>query len=240
MRTDDVLEGSRTVDRVYTDIKKMVINYDILPGQQIHIEDVSNSLTVSVTPVREALNRLLNEGFIRRKAGRGFYNRNIDIIELADLFHLRGSLAISTLHFIFRTDLRKNIMNIIEGCAGPSAAANGLQMPLCANMIRATGNNEMVRIYNNIIERISFVWDIYSSSQKGKADIQNYRTNLKKHLLDGDLSSCIDVIDRNISIQISALDDVIREGFGKLFSKRPPMHRQGPAPLQIHPQIYSI
>lgn len=211
----------KVVDRVYRSIKHLVINYDIMPGQQIHIEDLSKSLNASVTPVREALNRLLNDGLITRKSGRGFHNRDIDIEELTDLFQLRGSLAISAFHFILRTDLKKMVPDILSEVDRIDDLDVKCQIPICASMISAVGNREMIRIYNSVIDKIYFVWKIYSNSPGGSRDIEAYRRDLRDFLLKGDLNGCIDVIDSNIKIQVSSLDENIKKGLGILFSQKP-------------------
>lgn len=226
MYAHDNTQPTKVADRVYASIKELVINYDIRPGHQIPIEELSNSLHVSVTPVREALNRLLNDGFITRRSARGFYNREIDIDELTDLFQLRGSLAISAFHFILRTDLRRQIPQLLEQATQGNPESRQCQLPICATMIRAAGNREMLRIYCNIIDKIHFVWKIYSASPQGAQDIAAYRADLCRLLAEEDLTGCIDVIDHNIKIQIAALEDCIQRGLGVLFSQRPSFPRQ--------------
>src|SRR5262249_34908641 len=72
-------------DRAYSEIKQMAINYTLKPTEQINIEELAHKLNMSVTPVREALNRLLNEDILVRRGSRGFCNRPIDLTELKEL-----------------------------------------------------------------------------------------------------------------------------------------------------------
>lgn len=211
---------SRVVDRVYDDAKSILINYEILPGHQILIEELANHLHVSVTPVREALNRLLNEGFIERQGGRGFHNRSIDREDLIDLFRLRGSLAISAFHFILNTELRDRVPKILADARDGFTAEQCAQIPICRTLLRAVGNKEVLRIYENITDKIHYVWSIYSASAHGRHHIEEYCRKIEATLLVGDLPACIEVIDDNIRRQIAALDELIPEAFARLFGGR--------------------
>jgi DNA-binding GntR family transcriptional regulator len=48
--------------RVYNQIKTLILCNEILPGQKLHHQQLSERLGVSRTPVREALTRLVQEG----------------------------------------------------------------------------------------------------------------------------------------------------------------------------------
>jgi DNA-binding GntR family transcriptional regulator len=51
-------------DRVYEIVLQAIVNGDFPPGHQIRDLDIAESLGVSRTPVREALQRLVNEGLV--------------------------------------------------------------------------------------------------------------------------------------------------------------------------------
>jgi DNA-binding GntR family transcriptional regulator len=50
--------------KVYQQIKEMMLNFDIVPGQRIVITELAEKLGVSRTPVKMALIILLKEGFV--------------------------------------------------------------------------------------------------------------------------------------------------------------------------------
>ncbi|AWJ90317.1 GntR family transcriptional regulator [Azospirillum baldaniorum] len=211
--------SSKVVDRVYQQLKELVISFEIPPGHQIHIADVADKLNVSVTPVREALNRLLNEGYLARSSGRGFYNRHIDIEELRDLFQLRGSIAIGAIHILLRTNLRDQVETLL---ISPELSRNGesgspFKLKICENIIAAVGNHEIMRIYRNISDRMKFIWDIYSESSVGAAQIEEYRHRLSEALLERDMVACVEVIERNIETQIWMLDEVVQVGLARAY-----------------------
>src|SRR5215470_10034162 len=64
--------------RVYSQIKNLILSNEVLPGQKLHHQELSERLGVSRTPVREALTRLVQEGNIPflNQASKRFAHRS--------------------------------------------------------------------------------------------------------------------------------------------------------------------
>ena len=78
--------------RVYNQIKHLILCNEIMPGQKLHHQDLSERLGVSRTPVREALTRLVQEGYVSFLPNRGFTCKEIRIQEAEELYELREAL----------------------------------------------------------------------------------------------------------------------------------------------------
>src|ERR1700752_4241327 len=78
--------------RVYAQIKTLILCNEILPGQKLHHQELSERLGVSRTPVREALTRLAQEGYVSLLPNRGFTCKEIRWQEAEELYHLREAL----------------------------------------------------------------------------------------------------------------------------------------------------
>jgi len=77
-------------DDIYVLIRKMIFNYEILPGARVNIDALAKKLDVSQTPVREALSRLESDGLIVKEPLKGFRATDLlTIQELDDLFKFR-------------------------------------------------------------------------------------------------------------------------------------------------------
>jgi DNA-binding GntR family transcriptional regulator len=77
-----------------TRIKRMVLNYDLRPGQKLEHQALSDRLGMSRTPVREALGRLTEEGFVMRVPHKGYFVAEITEAEARELFNLRELLEL--------------------------------------------------------------------------------------------------------------------------------------------------
>src|SRR6184192_3664132 len=78
--------------RVYNQFKNLILCNEILPGQKLHHQHLSERLGVSRTPVREALTRLVQEGYVTFLPNRGFTCKEIRMQEAEELYELREAL----------------------------------------------------------------------------------------------------------------------------------------------------
>jgi DNA-binding GntR family transcriptional regulator len=60
-------------DRVYQALKARLIAYDFPQGERIYLEQIAESLGVSTTPVREAMNRLAERNLVIKAPQKGFF-----------------------------------------------------------------------------------------------------------------------------------------------------------------------
>lgn len=67
------------VDQVYSLILNKIQNRELLPGDRLNIEELARDFGVSRTPVRETINRLIQEGFVEQK-----HNVGPSIVQLSD------------------------------------------------------------------------------------------------------------------------------------------------------------
>jgi DNA-binding GntR family transcriptional regulator len=69
----------------------LILSNEIMPGQKLNHQQLSERLGVSRTPVREALTRLVQEGYVSFLPNRGFTCKEIRLQEAEELYELRES-----------------------------------------------------------------------------------------------------------------------------------------------------
>lgn len=74
-----VIKRLSLVDQVYEKLKERIVQLKIPFGSKLNVSKLQEEYGVSSTPVREALNRLLNEGLIEFENNVGA--RVIDVTE---------------------------------------------------------------------------------------------------------------------------------------------------------------
>ncbi len=67
------MPGRMSAERVYEAIKARVIAYEFPQGKRIYLEPLAEQLGVSTIPVREALNRLAEDGLLTKAPRKGFH-----------------------------------------------------------------------------------------------------------------------------------------------------------------------
>ena len=82
-------------DHVYAQLKSLIMNGQVPPGERLNIEDLSRRLDVSPTPVREALARLESEELTIKLPLRGYTTTALlDREQILDLYDLRFLLEV--------------------------------------------------------------------------------------------------------------------------------------------------
>ena len=69
-------------EQAYAQLKEMIHDFRLLPGDRFSENEMGTRLGVSRTPVREALFRLRNEGFLEVESKAGWYVKPIDFDRL--------------------------------------------------------------------------------------------------------------------------------------------------------------
>ena len=64
------------------------------PGQRLEANRIANEIGVSMTPVRDALNRLVGEQMVEASSGDGFHVPRLSEGDLRDLYEWHSALAI--------------------------------------------------------------------------------------------------------------------------------------------------
>lgn len=82
VKNDKRVTNYSTRDRVYEILKENIISLELEPGRSISEKEVSDSLQVSRTPVREAFVKLSQEGLLEIYPQRGTF------VSLIDLYHV--------------------------------------------------------------------------------------------------------------------------------------------------------
>ena len=103
-------------DTVYGRIKQMILANQFRPGHKLTHQHLADQLAVSRTPVRQALERLYQEGYVIRIPDRGFFVAEMDSHEARDLYDMRIALETSALRLAMSREgiSEKQLKRLIE------------------------------------------------------------------------------------------------------------------------------
>ncbi|MCP5107685.1 MAG: GntR family transcriptional regulator [bacterium] len=79
-------------DLIHRKLLERILHGDFVPGSRIKDTELSEEMAVSRTPVREALVRLVKEGFLENQVGKGFLVRPLTGREVRDIYPIIGAL----------------------------------------------------------------------------------------------------------------------------------------------------
>ena len=147
---------------IYDKLKSQIINFTLKPGQKLQDRQLGLQLGVSRTPVREALNRLVQEGFVRQISGRGYFVREITIKEIEDLYEVREALEVLAAQQAIRNINNRQIKKLCEILKshkkliqkGESKGRLLEDADFHKTITLSSGNQYLYEIINNIFDKI--------------------------------------------------------------------------------------
>lgn len=92
------MNAGATAERTYDALKALLLSGAILPGERLEPTSFAEELNVSVTPVRDALNRLAGERIVDTRTRDGFHLPLVSEPALADLYHWNEELVRLVVH----------------------------------------------------------------------------------------------------------------------------------------------
>ena len=219
-------ETDSVVDRVYEALKEMAVAYAFRPGERINEGRIATRLGVSRTPLREALNRLKTEGFLRFEPGRGFFCRELDPQEVFQLYELRKAIETAAVRLaVARADDRE-IAAIVAflDATGPesggrtTAELTDLDETFHRRLMALARNDEMARVLANVDARIRFVRWI-DMGESGRPTTQGEHRAVIEAVAARDAEAAVAVLERHIDRRLDRITAAIREGLARIYLK---------------------
>ncbi|UCB49466.1 MAG: GntR family transcriptional regulator [Deltaproteobacteria bacterium] len=102
------------IEEAYRKIKQMLLEQKFAPGQRLVNSDLAEILSMSRTPIINALNRLVQDGFIGFEGFRGFYVRPIDAQEVWDAFGVREALEVYAVEQAIKLSDTRDMVDLEE------------------------------------------------------------------------------------------------------------------------------
>jgi GntR family transcriptional regulator, rspAB operon transcriptional repressor len=83
------IRQDRITDVVYATLRQNILRRHFSAGERLHVDELAKQLTVSRTPVREALNLLSAEGLVNIVPRSGTFVAHLSAKDLEDVFDVR-------------------------------------------------------------------------------------------------------------------------------------------------------
>ncbi|RFB11491.1 GntR family transcriptional regulator [Bacillus sp. HNG] len=87
-------------DHAYKEIKKGIIQHEVEPGSMVNERSLSESLGISRTPLKLALQQLELEGWIKSVPRKGIFIKTINRRDVDDIFQLRKANEILVIELL--------------------------------------------------------------------------------------------------------------------------------------------
>lgn len=152
-------------DKAYFYLRDLIVSGDVKGGELLTEKKIGEKLNMSRTPVKRALTRLEQEGYVKSVDGVGNIVRELSVKDLADIYELRIALekiAIkSSINNISDMEIRKlenDLKNILEKIRNYESISNDYLTKKDEEihmLILENSTNDYIKgIYSNIKSQI--------------------------------------------------------------------------------------
>jgi DNA-binding GntR family transcriptional regulator len=156
-----VLEGRPTAQLIADQLRELIVQGAFRPGQQVNESALASQLSTSRGPLREALQRLCQEGILVSKRNRGVFVLELSSEDVREIYAVREAVELAAANTLLDsgpeqvTDTCRELKGIIRNMAKQVAASDWqaiarLDMQFHTAFIGGTGNTRLIRIYDTL------------------------------------------------------------------------------------------
>lgn len=190
-------------EKVYEILKEMIISGKLKYNERIEEDALATSLEVSRTPVREAINKLEQEGWINIIPRRGMFVSNVSLKEINDIFQVRLNIEPIILQMGFSNiplnecqKLKKEFESFLDRELNKDEAQilDELDNTLHLLILKSCNNNFIEKMMENVYEHNMRLRNQSVQSNDRRNEATKEHINLIDSILDGDLDKALELI----------------------------------------------
>ena len=158
-------EFSSLAEHAYAEIKQKIFNFEMMPGDLISEGNLAKLVNVSRTPLRQALQQLQHGGFIKAIPKIGWQVAPLDFDKLDELYDFRILIELNAVKALCNSNRDNPIFKELQKIwlvPKSKRSFNTLEVGILdeqfhTSLVKASGNEEMLKTHSEITERIKIV-----------------------------------------------------------------------------------
>lgn len=214
-----------SVERVYRALKDLAVNYHFRPGAKVNEVDLARRLNVSRTPVREAINRLVQDGFMTFTPNKGFFAREISPAQVRDLYELRAGIEVTAVRLACRRAEEADITALAQSWTRAIDASGDYDFDLIADADEAfhlriaelSANQQIVQALDAINAQIRMFRRVDQESRGRRGDTQREHLDLLTALAERDAERAAATMEKHVTLSSDHAMTVSKEVLARIY-----------------------
>lgn len=218
-------QGGSLIEVALQQMKKAIICCDLAPGEKLKVAELSQNYGLSSSPIREALNRLAQEGIVEASENKGFRVARLSVEDFQQITQLRRLLECEALAEAIRhgDDVwEANVLgafhrlNVIEKRLGSIAVA--LDDDWAARhkafhfaLFSACPSTMLLRLIDSLFDQA----ERYRRFSALHRKVERHKGNEHQQLIDAalarDIEASIELLGNHIGGTLTHVTDVLRQ-----------------------------
>lgn len=197
-----------TSDVIADELRERVVDGTLAPGAQLGEVALAEQLEVSRGPVREALQRLVQEGLLVAERYRGVFVATLDAEDVADIYVARAAVERAAAAEVVRRGdqqavdelevLVEKMEGVVAGARPSWARLADLDLSFHETLVAAAGSRRLVRMYETLVAETRMCLAALEPDYDDWADIVAEHQTLVAALREGDDRAVAAAVDEHL------------------------------------------
>jgi DNA-binding GntR family transcriptional regulator len=196
--------------QVYENLKRRIIDCELVPGLPINEADFATDLGVSKTPVREALRQLERDGFVENVPGRGSTISHLTPLNIREILEIREIIETGAAKHLAEFDphneelIEKRVehQQLLRDRPGSEEYVYewGEWEDVHLSIIAALGNQTFLKMYEGLLDRIIRIRNHFGQrfTQRRFHEIINEHLAILDAIFEGDQDRAEQAVRRHL------------------------------------------
>jgi GntR family transcriptional regulator, rspAB operon transcriptional repressor len=212
------LGKSSLSEQAYELLRQEIISGSLAPGEKLNIHELADHLQISRTPLKEAINRLAEQGLVTIRSRRATFVSTIEAAKIREVFDVRLMIELwaaeRACHEQQLLDL-KRMEETLKQCGSlfsaeasfDHATFNQADMNFHRSIVRAAQNTHLSKLYDSLSVHIQAMRVYWGQARRPALDSHNEHFAIFNSFLTGGWED----VRHSLTIHIvRSRDDVIR------------------------------
>jgi DNA-binding GntR family transcriptional regulator len=208
-------EESTSKNSIYIELRRSIIMRHVMPGERFDVEALAQQYKTSVTPVRDALQMLSQDGLVNIKPRSGYFVARTTLKQLRDLLDLRHIIELAAVERAANKITPAQIAELRGVHAGYTGdddesydryTDENRTFHFC--LAKASGNYELTQLMGRLHDRLAPFMVMRHGGRTQEATHKRIIDALENHDVETAREALLDDIERSHE---SILDKVLQE-----------------------------
>lgn len=201
-QTIEPIKRSTLSSLVAERLRELVISGAYAPGSQLSEVELAERFGVSRGPIREGLQRLVQDGLLRSEPHRGVFIPKVSASDIADIYLAREAIEGAAIRLVTGAPDRASIVASLRDLVSQMRAATAagrwtrvaeLDMRFHSEVVKASGSARLERMYSTLIDETRVVLAM-TANVPGREDLVDEHAQIAELIASGDPGGAMDLL----------------------------------------------
>lgn len=190
-----------------------IVNGTLAPGSQLSEVDLAHSYGISRGPVREAIQRLVQEGLLRSEPHRGVFVPVLTDEDVADVYLARAALESAALRLLIAASASRSSYEILDQYVAEmeTAASRGdwetvgrSDLDFHTALVESTGSQRLQRMFTTLISETRLCLAALAGAE-ARHDLVPEHREICDGIKDGDIERALAALEKHFDDAVVSL-----------------------------------